>query len=185
VIHAKGKTKARRGSYGIDAPYLLAVPALLIVWNVTDGILYQRALPFFVAALLVASIGCGLYTSRRGKFIVWDRLLDGLNLRGDERILDLGCGRGAVLLRYLRTTDTRTTRTNDLIARWSAPRSNSTTHRVWRGLLSTAFGDDYLRELFLCSGGTLYSTSFACRSALRIDTECIAAPTPCPDTSIR
>ena len=46
---------------------------MLIVWNVTDGILYQRALPFVVAALLVASIGCGLYTSRRGKFIVWDR----------------------------------------------------------------------------------------------------------------
>jgi hypothetical protein len=92
VVHAKGKKKARRGSYGIAAPYLLAVPALLIVWNVTDGILYQRALPFVVAALVVASIGCGLYTSRRGKFIVWDRLLDGLNLRGDERILDLGCG---------------------------------------------------------------------------------------------
>ena len=29
---------------------------------------------------------------------VWAELLDTLNLRGDERILDLGCGRGAVLL---------------------------------------------------------------------------------------
>ena len=40
----------------------------------------------------------GLYTSRRGKFLAWTELLDQLNLRGDERILDLGCGRGAVLL---------------------------------------------------------------------------------------
>jgi cyclopropane fatty-acyl-phospholipid synthase-like methyltransferase len=30
--------------------------------------------------------------------VVWAELLDGLRLRGDERILDLGCGRGAVLL---------------------------------------------------------------------------------------
>ena len=30
--------------------------------------------------------------------MVWSGLLDGLGLRGDERILDLGCGRGAVLL---------------------------------------------------------------------------------------
>jgi ubiquinone/menaquinone biosynthesis C-methylase UbiE len=29
---------------------------------------------------------------------VWRELIDGLQLRGDERILDLGCGRGAVLL---------------------------------------------------------------------------------------
>ena len=39
-----------------------------------------------------------LYTTRRGKFAVWAELLGHLNLRGDERILDLGCGRGAVLL---------------------------------------------------------------------------------------
>ena len=30
--------------------------------------------------------------------MVWAKLIDRLNLRGDERILDLGCGRGAVLL---------------------------------------------------------------------------------------
>jgi ubiquinone/menaquinone biosynthesis C-methylase UbiE len=29
---------------------------------------------------------------------VWDRVLDDLRLRGDETLLDLGCGRGAVLL---------------------------------------------------------------------------------------
>ncbi len=43
-------------------------------------------------------MGCGLYTSRRGKFVVWGELLDQLKLRGDERLLELGCGRGAVLL---------------------------------------------------------------------------------------
>jgi len=95
---AGGTTTVRRGSYGIDAPYLLVVPIVLIVWNVVDGLLHWRILPFVVTTALLASVGCGLYTSRRGKFVVWASLLDSLALRGDERILDLGCGRGAVLL---------------------------------------------------------------------------------------
>jgi arsenite methyltransferase len=88
----------RAGRYGFDAPYLLVVPAALIAWNIVDGVLHPRLLPFAVIAVLLASVVCGLYTSRRGKFVVWSRLLDSLELRGDERVLDLGCGRGAVLL---------------------------------------------------------------------------------------
>jgi len=38
-----------------------------------------------------------LYTTRRGKFLEWDAILDSLALRGDEQVLDMGCGRGAVL----------------------------------------------------------------------------------------
>lgn len=44
-----------------------------------------------------ATVG-GLYPTRLGKFEVWDELLDELDLRGDEQVLDIGCGRGAVLL---------------------------------------------------------------------------------------
>jgi arsenite methyltransferase len=29
--------------------------------------------------------------------VEWERILDRLGLRGDERVLDMGCGRGAVL----------------------------------------------------------------------------------------
>jgi SAM-dependent methyltransferase len=38
-----------------------------------------------------------LYTTRRGKFVVWAGLLSDLPLTGRERVVDLGCGRGAVL----------------------------------------------------------------------------------------
>ena len=39
-----------------------------------------------------------LYTTTRGKFAVWRELLRDLDLREDETVLDMGCGRGAVLL---------------------------------------------------------------------------------------
>jgi ubiquinone/menaquinone biosynthesis C-methylase UbiE len=46
----------------------------------------------------LAIAACALHATLRGKFVVWAELLDEMGLRGDERILDLGCGRGAVLL---------------------------------------------------------------------------------------
>lgn len=48
--------------------------------------------------LVLGTAGCYLYATRAGKFAVWAELLTGLRLRGDERLLDLGCGRGALLL---------------------------------------------------------------------------------------
>jgi ubiquinone/menaquinone biosynthesis C-methylase UbiE len=53
----------------------------------------------YLAVLVMAAIeACYLHSTLRGKFLVWAELLDQLRLRGDERVLDLGCGRGAVLL---------------------------------------------------------------------------------------
>src|SRR5262245_28132355 len=91
-------TVSRRGSYGIDAPYLLPVLGVLLVINVVNGAISGSVWPFVGAAAVLACAGCGLYASRRGKFVVWTELLDQLQLQGNERILDLGCGRGAVLL---------------------------------------------------------------------------------------
>jgi ubiquinone/menaquinone biosynthesis C-methylase UbiE len=47
-----------------------------------------------------------LYTTRRGKFLEWEGILDRLRLRGDERVLDMGCGRGAVLTAVARRLTT-------------------------------------------------------------------------------
>jgi ubiquinone/menaquinone biosynthesis C-methylase UbiE len=53
---------------------------------------------FVYAAFFLLSAASYLYTTRAGKFHVWATILTDLQLRGDERALDLGCGRGAVLL---------------------------------------------------------------------------------------
>jgi SAM-dependent methyltransferase len=88
----------RHGSYGIDAPYWAAAFAVLTAANLVGAALSGGWWPFLPALFLLACAACCLHTTLRGKFVVWARLLDGLHLRGDERVLDLGCGRGAVLL---------------------------------------------------------------------------------------
>ena len=88
----------RNGSYGIDAPY---VPAMMAA-----GLLVCLGLMVFAdvgglwitAVAIAAMLALYLHTTLRGKFVVWRELLDAQAWRGDEEVLDLGCGRGAILL---------------------------------------------------------------------------------------
>ena len=88
----------RRGSYGIDAPYAPAFMAAMTVLVLVMAILSGHWQTFVPVTFMLAVLGFYLHSTLRGKFVVWTDLLDQLHLRGDERILDLGCGRGAVLL---------------------------------------------------------------------------------------
>jgi SAM-dependent methyltransferase len=88
----------RRGSYGIDAPYAPAFIAVLAVAEFVLAIITGQVWPFLGGLFVLAILGFYFHSTLRGKFLVWAELLDRLGLRGDERILDLGCGRGAVLL---------------------------------------------------------------------------------------
>ena len=101
-----------RGDYGIDGSFKTisargqaigvgAQAAGLVLWA---GVSWARgkrvtaALAGGSAVAMVSAMGWYVYATRSGKFVVWDRVLDELRLRGDETVLDLGCGRGAVLL---------------------------------------------------------------------------------------
>jgi arsenite methyltransferase len=94
----------QHGDYGYDAPYALVTFGLLAVATGLGAALAWRQLPVRAAASISfyfvffsANTFSFFYTTRRGKFLEWDRILDGLHLRGDEMVLDMGCGRGAVL----------------------------------------------------------------------------------------
>jgi len=91
-------TPRRRGSYGIDAPYGPALIAAMAVLYLVMAIISGRWRMLVPATFMLAVLGFYLHGTLRAKFVVWAGLLDQLHLRGDERILDLGCGRGAVLL---------------------------------------------------------------------------------------
>lgn len=88
----------RRGSYGIDAPYAAAFMAFLVLVELALAILSRKTLPFVAFFFVLAIVASYFYATLRGKFLMWSGLLEELRLRGDERILDMGCGRGAVLL---------------------------------------------------------------------------------------
>ena len=49
-------------------------------------------------AVVAGSAASYLYSTGPGKRAIWAQLLDELGLRGDEHVLDVGCGRGAVLM---------------------------------------------------------------------------------------
>jgi len=95
-------TPPRRGSYGIDAPYVFGALSVMVVlffaFTVVNGVQSGRWGPMISVAIMMFILTFVFHTTLRGKFLVWADLLDGLKLRGDERVLDLGCGRGAVLL---------------------------------------------------------------------------------------
>ncbi len=102
-----------RPDYGYDAPYaLLTFWLLAIASGVGTAIAWwygniHAARPLTVYFLFfLASASSFLYTTRRGKFIEWERILDRLHLRGDEQVLDMGCGRGAVLTAVARRLTT-------------------------------------------------------------------------------
>jgi arsenite methyltransferase len=91
-------TPRRRGTYGIDAPFAPAFIAVVAALELTLAISSGKVRILVPALFVLAILGLYLHGTLRGKFVVWAELLDRLNLRGDERILDMGCGRGAVLL---------------------------------------------------------------------------------------
>src|SRR6185436_579835 len=104
--------RQHRADYGFDGDYrrVSAPTAAKIVGAVSAGLLAYaarclvRGKPVAAAvaggtgAFIVTTAALFIRTTRIGKFEVWAEILDGLRLRGDERLLDLGCGRGAVLL---------------------------------------------------------------------------------------
>jgi hypothetical protein len=52
--------------------------------------------------VLLAFTGIYLHTTLRGKLRIWERELHRAGLKGNEQVLDLGCGRGAVLIEAAR-----------------------------------------------------------------------------------
>jgi arsenite methyltransferase len=95
-----------RASYGVDGGYVGAPIFVLAEAGLLAGARWakRRHKPLTgaaatVAAIAVLGVAAGYYyTTGPGKLSVWRDLLDELGLRGDEQVLDIGCGRGAVLI---------------------------------------------------------------------------------------
>ncbi|WP_235746538.1 class I SAM-dependent methyltransferase [Nocardia coffeae] len=105
------RLRPRRGEYGLDGDYgtvsargqaiiaavILTVLIALTVYFAAIGVVVGAVIPAVCALGLVLFVGSFLRTTKVGKYEVWERILTGLRLRGNERLLELGCGRGAIL----------------------------------------------------------------------------------------
>jgi ubiquinone/menaquinone biosynthesis C-methylase UbiE len=112
MAEATTSTRNHRGDYGVDGSFHTVSArgqaigvgvgsAALLFWaaaSLARGRRWTAALAGLAGGGLVAQAALYLHATRAGKFRVWDELLDELRLRGDETVLDMGCGRGAVLL---------------------------------------------------------------------------------------
>ncbi len=108
------KSQSSRGAekinYGIDAPGLVrffflaggAVAALVLLLNwLLDVSLWLFALKAVLALAAIYLLGMGslmLFWSKVVKLRRRDDLLDLVSWRGDEQVLDVGCGRGLLLI---------------------------------------------------------------------------------------
>lgn len=101
----------QKPDYGIDAPgvvrnlYLVAGAGLLAFGTAAAGLWSGVALHVNFASMgLGFGIGCGcmgtwmLYDSKVGKLKEREALLDLVALKGNEQLLDVGCGRGLLLV---------------------------------------------------------------------------------------
>ncbi|MBZ5606052.1 MAG: hypothetical protein LAO79_27475 [Acidobacteriia bacterium] len=98
--------------YGIDAPVIVKRMFTRAAWCLGVGLavyfINHNEYPDTSAKLLSVLGSIGLCFLAAGAFMVWsskvgkvkmrDQLLDSLQLKGDEKVLDAGCGRGLMLI---------------------------------------------------------------------------------------
>ena len=101
-----------RPNYGLDAPgvvrNLTIVGAILALLGMWSGMVAAGGSMAWLGYLQFSFWGAGLsllltatamvWASRVGKLWFRDRLLNGIPWRGDEQVLDVGCGHGLMLI---------------------------------------------------------------------------------------
>ncbi len=101
-----------RANYGIDAPGLVRNFAFAGIASLVVGIYFYYAFsagrPALATVVLILGLVWGLWglgcaglmvwSSKVGKLKESERILDAIPWRGDETVLDAGCGRGLLLI---------------------------------------------------------------------------------------
>lgn len=91
--------KRLAGDYGVDSSFIPVASVVGAGAFAVYGFVVRPALSLMLtlAALLIVQAYVFVRTSRQGKFVTWQKIVDELELKGDENVLDAGCGLGMVL----------------------------------------------------------------------------------------
>ncbi|RRK09457.1 methyltransferase domain-containing protein [Lactiplantibacillus garii] len=89
--------------YGVDAPFALLIYTVFgvgLLWHAyVNRLNYPIGIEVTLGIILVLSALIFLHTTAQGKYRLFDEAMHHLNLKPDSQVLDLGCGRGALLTR--------------------------------------------------------------------------------------
>ena len=87
--------------YGIDAPFALliytAFGVVLVLHAYVNRLNYPIGIEMTLGIILLLGELLFLHTTAQGKYRLFDEAIRHLNLTPDSQVLDLGCGRGALL----------------------------------------------------------------------------------------
>jgi len=86
-----------RPNYGIDAPGIAARLAIVGIGCAAGALAFRIDALAWPGATLIATAALMVASSKWGKIRQREWLLDHVAWRGDERVLDAGCGRGLLL----------------------------------------------------------------------------------------
>ena len=103
VLHDNRTTGTMKPNYGIDAPIVVRNMLLVGAVFLAMGFLVPAPVPFGICCIWVGGsflVTAGLMVSGSKFFKVRlrDKLVGSLKLKGTERVLDMGCGRGLLLI---------------------------------------------------------------------------------------
>src|SRR2546428_13900007 len=93
----------KKPDYGIDAPYAVIASSAGGLVGVAIGVIVRIAIPsspYWDIPLVWGIVGLGyamifVLSSKLGKLWLRGRILEKMDLKGDEKGLDVGCGRGS------------------------------------------------------------------------------------------
>jgi ubiquinone/menaquinone biosynthesis C-methylase UbiE len=85
-----------KADYGMDAPYIVMELSIIGLLFCITSLLWFTYL--FIGLLLLTLAFLMFYSSKIGKCRQRDILINSFNIKGDETILDIGCGKGLLLI---------------------------------------------------------------------------------------
>lgn len=98
-----------KGNYGIDSPAIVVTLSVLGLGALAGAQFlssFWRWAGDIVGAYFLMGAGGMLYYSKVGKLALREKLLDKIKWRGDEQVLDVGCGRGLLAVAAARRLTT-------------------------------------------------------------------------------